>query len=154
MKALKLKMLSLISLSKRSQYIPSDCIFETRMHIKGLKYHFDFCIGHSNVLNSETIGEPSYYGQMWSTSFCLRHILCIKWIPGSFCNIGFPTETHLKLKSRQYHCRALCRISKRLVNSEIPYGRTRFYETWVSEGILYWNCSMVPIPYKDAFLSV
>ena len=36
MKASNTKMLALISLSKRFQYIPSDSIFETRMHIKGL----------------------------------------------------------------------------------------------------------------------
>ena len=65
-------------------------------------------------------------------------------------NIGYTSENHLKLKSRenslvhnihfnnpflhnarQEHCRALYKISKRLDNSDRCYGWTRFQEIWV-----------------------
>ena len=68
-------------------------------------------------------------------------------------NIRYPPETHLKIKSReisfthnfsvqssnrdeslhrarQYHCRALCKISKRFDNWNRCSGRTSFREIW------------------------
>ena len=37
------------------------------------------------------------------------------------------------LRARQYHCRALCKISKRLDKWQISYGQTRFHEIWVED---------------------
>ena len=35
------------------------------------------------------------------------------------------------LRARQYHCRALWKISKRLGNCKISYGQTRLCEIWI-----------------------
>ena len=69
--------------------------------------------------------------------------------PDGLCNIGYPSKTHLKLKSReisfvynirssnrfemlhrarQYNCRALCKISARLDNCKRSYGQTWLHE--------------------------
>ena len=75
---------------------------------------------------------------------------------GVLCNIGYPPETHLELKSRkisfvhnillnnpiilifcirvrQYHCRALCKMPKRLDKWTISYGPTKFHDNWVGD---------------------
>ena len=82
------------------------------------------------------------------------------WNSEGWCNITYPSETHLKLKShenwfvqkslyqlpnrfvtlhrvRQWYLRALCNIAKLFVKWGISNGRARFREIWVSVSVRY-----------------
>ena len=94
--------------------------------------------------------------QIWARSVQVNTRL-INDTPGALCNMRHPSETHLKLKTReisfvykisfswqivinwlhraqqfqQYQCRLLCKISNRFGNCEISYGQTSLREIWV-----------------------
>ena len=93
------------------------------------------------------LNHVSERGLRWESLTDIMFLLVSKYInytnqlalpPGALCNMRYLFETHLQLKShpimfaynlcRIYHCRALCKISKRLDNWNRFYGRMRFRE--------------------------
>ena len=52
-------------------------------------------------------------------------------------------------RTRQYNCRALCKISIQLGNWEISYGQTRFYKIAIQPSPLrhWWWVQFLPAPY-------